>query len=179
MQQKVKSSKERSMAAYCERSPKSSPWWFVQQGVQIHLPHCFCVGKNQCPSWLWHRREFEVLNAGPQEMMWSLTTPGSYIHLVLILSSLYFLQGSPDREKVCFWLLFISLFILPPCHFPRHCNKEQFSVHSWLIKHAVQSFPLIDISEPPSNLLYLYLLLFRASVLFDQPWLLSILYILG
>lgn len=47
------------------------------------------------------------------------------------------------------------LFILPHWFIPRHHNRKQLAIRSWLIKHVVQSVALIDIPEPPSNLLYL------------------------
>lgn len=62
---------------------------------------------------------------------------------------------------------FISVFTLAHCHIPRQQKTVQCPQ---LIDKTCngQSVALIDMFEPTSNLHYLYLLVFRASVLFDQ-----------
>lgn len=139
----------------------------MRESIQIHFPPC----------WL------SVVLCG-KESMFSLKCfmlylrrwggASSCISLVLILSSFYFLRGYSDRGRQRFCLFLTVLFIVPHCSIPRHHNRERRAVHSWLIKHVALSVAFIDIPEPPSNLLDLYLLVFRASVLSDQSRLLLI-----
>lgn len=93
----------------------------------------------------------------------------SCIHLVV--SSVSSSRGLQTEKECLSGSFCISLFIFAQCHIPRpRQHRTVLTVYSWLIKHAAQPVALIDISEPPSNLLYLYLLVFRASEVFRPAW---------
>lgn len=95
--------------------------------VEIHLP-LFVVtaseDNNQC-----HTVKNRALSAGPQETRGNLETHSSCIHLVLIFYSLVLLQGSSNREGLCFWTSFYQLVYLrsmppqAPQHRTVHCPQ--------------------------------------------------------